>query len=66
MNLSDHTSFHKNGYPALFITDTGFYRNRTYHTENDTESTINYRFLAANIRNIFHTIKDIANRKNLP
>ena len=66
MNLSDHTSFHMNGYPALFVTDTGFYRNKTYHTADDTEATINYRFLAANIKNIFHTVKDIANRKTLP
>lgn len=66
MNLSDHTSFHMNGYPALFVTDTGFIRNKTYHTADDTEATINYRFLAANIKNIFHTVKDIANRKTLP
>ena len=66
MNLSDHTSFHKNGIPALFITDTGYYRNKTYHTDQDTEDTINYRFLAANILNIYHTVRDIANRKKLP
>ena len=66
MNLSDHTSFHKNGFPSLLLTDTGFYRSRNYHSEQDTEATINYRFLAANIKNIFHTLKDIANRKELP
>lgn len=66
MNLSDHTSFHKSGFPSLLITDTGFYRNKTYHTEYDTEDTINYGFLAENITNIYHTVRDIVNRKTLP
>jgi len=66
MNLSDHMSFHKNGIPALLITDTGYYRNKGYHTDKDTEDTINYRFLSTNIKNIAHTVRDIANRKTLP
>jgi len=66
INLSDHMSFHKNGFPAILITDTGFYRNKSYHTEFDTEDTINYHFLAENIYAIGQTLKDILNKKTIP
>lgn len=66
VSLSDHISFHKAGIPALLITDTGAYRSKNYHTENDTEDTIKYWFLAHNILNIGHTLREIANRRELP
>ena len=66
INLSDHMSFHKHGFPAVMITDTGFYRNKSYHTEYDTEDTINYRFLAENIYTLSQTIKDVLNKKSIP
>jgi Zn-dependent M28 family amino/carboxypeptidase len=66
VNLSDHFSFHKNGFPALLISDTGAFRNENYHTENDTENSINYRFLSENIISIGHTLKDIIQRKSIP
>jgi Zn-dependent M28 family amino/carboxypeptidase len=44
--LSDHASFWDNGYPALMITDTSFFRNPHYHQTTDTPATLNYEFLA--------------------
>jgi len=44
--LSDHSSFWRYRYPALMVTDTAFLRNPHYHLPTDTDSTINYRFLA--------------------
>lgn len=66
INLSDHYSFNKNGYPAIMLTDTAFYRNKNYHTENDTFDTINFKFLSDNIFNMFITIKGIANNTGDP
>jgi hypothetical protein len=61
INLSDHSSFHKYGFPSILITDTGFYRNDNYHTENDLYNTINFNFLSKNISNICKTVVELAN-----
>jgi Zn-dependent M28 family amino/carboxypeptidase len=44
--LSDHSSFWKEGFPALMVTDTAFLRNPHYHLPSDTPDTLNYDFLA--------------------
>ena len=66
INLSDHMSFHRYGFPSIVLSDTGAYRNRHYHTENDTEPTINYPFLANNVRHIATAIRELANSKKIP
>jgi len=45
--LSDHHSFWREGYPAVMVTDTAFYRNPHYHTATDTPETIDGDALAA-------------------
>jgi Zn-dependent M28 family amino/carboxypeptidase len=65
ISLSDHNSFHKNGIPAIMVSDTGSYRNANYHTERDTADTVNFRFLAENIVHIGHAVLDIANHSKL-
>jgi len=44
--LSDHSPFWDQGYPALLITDTSFYRNPHYHLETDKIETLDLEFLA--------------------
>jgi Zn-dependent M28 family amino/carboxypeptidase len=44
--LSDHSSFWDQGYPALMITDTSFFRNPHYHSASDRPETLDYGFLA--------------------
>ena len=61
MDLSDHSSFIKYGYPAIMICDTGFYRNDNYHQVSDTYETINFNFLTENINSTFLTLKEIVN-----
>ena len=61
IDLSDHASFIKNGFPAIMITDTGFYRNSNYHQCTDTADTINHEFLYHNIRNSFLALRDLLN-----
>lgn len=41
IDFSDHLSFSKHNIPALMITDTAFFRSKTYHTVNDTIERLN-------------------------
>ena len=42
IDFSDHWSFWEEGYPAVMVTDTAFYRNKNYHNQNDLPSTLDY------------------------
>ena len=46
IDFSDHRSYWDQGYPAIMITDTAFYRNYDYHTMQDTADRLNYRHMA--------------------
>lgn len=65
INLSDNYSFIKNGYPAIMLTDTAFWRNSNYHTAQDTFDTINFGFLTYNIVHMYKTITEIANLEEI-
>ncbi len=43
---SDHRSFWRQGYPAVMVTDTAFYRYRHYHAPADTPDKLSYPELA--------------------
>lgn len=45
--LSDHHSFWREGYKAVMVTDTAFYRNPHYHLATDTPATIDEAGLGA-------------------
>lgn len=62
MSLSDHMSFIRSGYPAIMISDTGFYRNKNYHTPDDTIDTINFDFLAEVIISSAAALADLLDR----
>jgi hypothetical protein len=47
------------------LTDTAFWRNRNYHTAQDTFETINFKFLAYNIVHISETVAKIANLEEI-
>jgi hypothetical protein len=46
VRLSDHASFWDEGFPAVMITDSAFYRNPHYHLPSDRMETLDYRFMA--------------------
>ena len=46
VRLSDHASFWDEGFNAVMITDSAFYRNPYYHTELDTMEKLDYGFMA--------------------
>lgn len=43
IDYSDHLNYWPYGIKAVMITDTSFYRNRTYHTSDDTPDQLDYR-----------------------
>ena len=59
MDMSDHMSFIRSGYPAIMISDTGFYRNKNYHSSDDRYETINFKFLADATYNSYATLRDL-------
>jgi hypothetical protein len=42
IRLSDNSSFWDQGYPALMLTDTSYFRNPNYHQPTDTPETLDY------------------------
>lgn len=56
-DYSDHMNFWKNGYPAVMITDTAFYRNPNYHTAADTAEKLDYNAMTEVVRALFHLIQ---------
>jgi Zn-dependent M28 family amino/carboxypeptidase len=46
VRLSDHASFWDQGFKAVMITDSAFYRNPHYHTALDTMEKLDYGFMA--------------------
>lgn len=46
IDYSDHKNYWDQGWPAVMVTDTAFYRNKNYHTANDTPETLDYGRLA--------------------
>ena len=43
IDFSDHLNYWGFGYSAIFITNTGFYRNKQYHREGDTLETLDLK-----------------------
>lgn len=54
---SDHLSFWREGYPAVMVTDTAFYRYEAYHTAEDTPEKLNYLAMAQVVEGLFHALQ---------
>lgn len=57
---SDHHSFWRQGYPALMVTDTAFYRYRHYHAATDTPDKLAYPELAQVTLGLFKAFAALA------
>lgn len=56
IDFSDHLNYWKYDIPALMITDTAFFRNKNYHTANDTIDTLNLNKMKDVIDGVVTTI----------
>jgi Zn-dependent M28 family amino/carboxypeptidase len=61
IDFSDQVNYWDAGYHAIMITDTAFYRNRNYHTQNDTAEKLDYTKMAMVVQGVFASVVDIAN-----
>ena len=59
IDFSDQLNYWNAGYSAVMITDTAFYRNRNYHTENDTADTLDYKRMAMVVEGVFAVIRSL-------
>ena len=59
VDFSDHMNFWQQGYPAIMVTDTAFYRNHTYHTKEDTAERLNYEKMAQVINGVFNYVSQL-------
>jgi Zn-dependent M28 family amino/carboxypeptidase len=57
VDLSDHRSYWNEGYHALMITDTAFYRNPHYHESGDTHDKLDYRRMAQVVQGVFAVVQ---------
>jgi len=62
---SDHWSFWREGYRALMVTDTAFFRYENYHTREDTPEKIDYDRLARVTKGLAEVIAELANTRQL-
>ncbi|HKD11783.1 MAG TPA: M28 family peptidase [Thermoanaerobaculia bacterium] len=60
IDLSDHASYWREGFPAVMVTDTAFYRNDRYHTAGDTPETLDYRCMARVVDGVLRAVLDLA------
>ncbi len=57
---SDHLSFWREGYAALMVTDTAFYRYAHYHSHQDTPDQLNYPAMARVVMGLQGALTTIA------
>ena len=60
VDFSDHASFWREGFPAVMITDTAFYRNPHYHSVSDTLETLDYQRMAEVVKGLYHVLIALA------
>jgi hypothetical protein len=60
VDFSDQLNYWHAGYNAVMITDTAFYRNRYYHTAEDTEEKLDYKRMAMVVEGVFAAVSELA------
>ncbi|MES9969025.1 MAG: M28 family peptidase [Candidatus Thiodiazotropha sp.] len=63
VDFSDHLNFWNQGYPAVMVTDTAFYRNRAYHSQADTAERLDYEKMAQVVYGVFDYLLKLSNEK---
>jgi Zn-dependent M28 family amino/carboxypeptidase len=63
IDFSDHRNYWAEGFPALMITDTAFFRNPRYHQSTDTYDTLDYHRMAEVVRLLHAGLMEFARRQ---
>lgn len=62
VDFSDHLNFWNQGYPAIMVTDTAFYRNKAYHSEDDTWDRLDYEKMGEVVKGVYAVAMNMARR----
>lgn len=57
IDFSDHRSYWSEGFEALMITDTAFYRNHNYHEKTDTIDSLDFNRMADVVNGVVSAIE---------
>jgi len=60
ITFSDHASYWDQGYPAVMINNTSFYRNPNYHEPTDTIDTLDFDKMTEVVRGVYWAIVNMA------
>ena len=60
IEFSDNSSFWREGYRAVMVTDTAFYRNPNYHGPGDTFEKLDYESMAEVVKGLYHVLVSLA------
>lgn len=63
VDFSDHSSFWREGYKAVMITDTAFYRYPHYHTYEDTYEKLDYDKISELVKGLYYAIEELIQTK---
>ena len=61
LDFSDHLNFWNQGYTAVMITDTAFYRNLEYHGANDTLHRLDFDRMAKVVLGTYEAVVQMSN-----
>lgn len=53
IDFSDHMNYWNEGFPALMVTDTAFFRNHNYHQAGDTFESLDYERMAKVVQGVY-------------
>jgi hypothetical protein len=56
VDFSDHLNYWRFDIPAIMITDTAFFRNKHYHTPEDTVEKLNLNKMADVVDGLVNTL----------
>ena len=59
VELSDHLNYWLEGYTAVMISNTAYYRNSNYHLKADTAEKLDYRRLAQVVQGVFAAVMSL-------
>jgi Zn-dependent M28 family amino/carboxypeptidase len=56
LDFSDHRNYWAEGFPAVMITDTSFFRNPHYHQNTDTIETLDFDSMTEVVRGVYSAV----------
>jgi Zn-dependent M28 family amino/carboxypeptidase len=62
VDYSDQLNYWNEGFPAVMVTDTSFFRNSNYHSRHDVVETLDFGRMAQVVQGVHSALLDLAQR----